>query len=255
MILLGITGAIGHGKTSLVNAMQRAEPRMQSGESSLVISEVANHLNSSLRILPAIPTSRQPELVKSWLDSALPEALRSVTPIPFAASPLEIGLDDIPEHPELYEKLWLYLDELKGNPDAAEITITPENKDNYRPFLQWIGGYVTTKLDSSLWYAELVRRASVAEAADCPLYIIGGIRLAQDADALQAAGGIIIDIIRPELQVQDLDDTTERTRGDILVNSEVINNGTLADLDPLAERLIEDLRQEQLKPGYQAKAL
>src|SRR5690606_2269956 len=95
----------------------------------------------------------------------------------------ECGYDQIkldPEHmtsnPTEYEKLLAYTRSLKDRPELLKQKITEENKNDYRPILQWIGGYLPKKSDPGLWYKELVARAGQAAKDGKRLCVIGGVR-------------------------------------------------------------------------------
>jgi hypothetical protein len=254
MKLLGLTGPIGNGKSAFIEALRQVVPNSQFGEGSIVISEVADHFNSVVKTFASVPTRDDVQAINKLVTVTMHAGLRSATPLDFDREALVFHPDDIKDHPDLYEKLWVYLDLIRQKPDMLGIKITPENKENYRKILQWIGGYVTIKLSRSLWLEELVRRAQTAGDAGCELFIIGGLRFPKDGDVVHAAGGTVIEIQRPGVQETDIDDPTERERKDIQSDTIVYNDGTFEQLGALASALWEDLKQNTLKSEYKAQS-
>ncbi len=255
MKIVGLTGSIGHGKSTFIQAMHTAAPHSQMAESSAIIAEVANVLNKSLQARPDL-FSQAPDntRLKNWLDQALPDAIKSCTSQPLDSAKLTLHTDDVALHPERYEKLKNYLEHVSHNPSLLDESITAENKLSYRSLLQWIGGYVTNCLGYSLWYREMIVRARSAEAAGCELYLIGGVRFPSDAEVIRQAGGTIIEIVRPLLAIADADDPTELQRSAIVSDSTICNNGTIQQLDLLAAQFNADLMSGTIRSDYEAKA-
>lgn len=110
-----------------------------------------------------------------------------------------------------------------------------------------------SRIDGAMWFKELVRRIYLAEKEGCQLVIVGGIRYPIDAETLRQTGAIIIEIVRPMLAEVDIDDPTERERHDIKIDSRVINNGTLSDLDQTAVHLLANINNQEFKQIYLAK--
>ena len=63
MILIGITGSIGHGKTSLAEAFLKIEPSAIHDESSKLISEFANEAKKT------IPYTFDAQKINNWLSN------------------------------------------------------------------------------------------------------------------------------------------------------------------------------------------
>jgi dephospho-CoA kinase len=51
MIILGMTGPIGHGKTTFADALSDLVPSTVHFESSLIIAEVANDMHAAFRVI------------------------------------------------------------------------------------------------------------------------------------------------------------------------------------------------------------
>ena len=76
MILIGVTGPIGHGKTTLASYLAQLEDSAQQTESGTIIAEVADRLNKFF--LWEAPTSTDYNSVNRWLMH-LPAILQAVT--------------------------------------------------------------------------------------------------------------------------------------------------------------------------------
>ena len=254
MHILGITGPIGHGKSALITAMQQAEPSSVHAESSDIIIQVADMLNKELHALPNLIVGyTDPQSCQTWLDIALPRAIRHISSVSFDINKLIIG--DAGTDPALFATLDLYMRTVRQQPLLLERPITSETKELYRPFLQWIGGYVTTRLGCSLWYEELIARSRVSEASGCQLYIIGGVRFLADATVLRRACGAILSIERSGVKVQDIIDPTEDQRSQILTDSTIYNDAGLAELQRLGETIATDIRAATLRQSYRASSV
>jgi hypothetical protein len=163
MNILGITGFQHHGKSLLIELIKQADSTVLSNDTSLLISQVANHLNPSLRqhFSGQLPDDRA--AVLTWANSAVIPILRASLHVTFDETALRFSPSDLAEHPERFETLWRYLVTIKENPGLLDAQITPDNKETYRPLLQWIGGFVTASTGVSLWYQEMVAQARAAE--------------------------------------------------------------------------------------------
>lgn len=252
MHILGLTGPIGHGKSAFAEAAMHSEPTARLIESGMVIAEVADLLNEDIVQLPDVLADGRLESQKPWLDHALPAALETVTGRRFDPDKLKIDLDDGANHPDNFSKLHAYVAAVKVMPEMAAHTITPENKEHYRPLLQWIGGYVTQALGYSLWYEEIIRRSQAIAGEGCTVLLVGGVRFPDDAAVLRRAGGLLLEIVRPGHLVRDIHDPTEQLRSQIPIDVHVSNDGSLEDLAALAETCVHDLKAGRLQESYRA---
>ena len=89
MVLLGITGPIGHGKTTIAGFMVQQESTSQQIESSEIIAEVADRLNKYF--VWDSPSELNLASVNNWL-AHLPQILLSVTKSKVDASVLHLEL-------------------------------------------------------------------------------------------------------------------------------------------------------------------
>jgi hypothetical protein len=249
MILLGMTGPIGHGKTTLADALAELEPKTVHFESSLIIAEVANAMHESLT---NIPDPYDVEALNNWLRS-LPVILLQIVHTHCTFEQLQLDPMEVERHPVEYQKLLLHVENLQRNPQMARQEINRENKEAYRPFLQWLGGYLVQKVDPGIWYNELVRRIKEEQQKGAELVIVGGLRFPSDANILRQAGGVIVKVYRPGHLQNDMLDPTERERENIQVDCTIMSNGTIEDVKKHAAVFLEDIKHHQLKHIYQTK--
>lgn len=249
MLLVGVTGPIGHGKSTLAEFLARQETASVHTESSTIVAEVADRLNKFF--VWESPVQSDLNSVNRWL-AHLPPIAASVTHHTIPKSKVKLTHAQIESSPADYDKLWEYIQSAHRTPSLLTEHITANNKILYRSFLQWLGGYLVKHVDVGIWYNELVYRAKMAELNGCNLYIVGGLRFPSDADILRAAGGKILRINRPGSAEEDIHDPTERERGSIAADSTIINNGTLENLLHCAAQVYQDIFNGRLQPGYAA---
>ncbi len=242
-----MTGPIGHGKTTFANAIMELEPHTIHLESSLVIARVANGLHASLR---QIPDAHNIDSLNSWLHG-LPDILRETVHAETTYEQIKLDPLKIQQHPIEYQKLIMHVENLRRDPGLAKQAITIENKETYRPLLQWLGGYLAKKVDPEIWFREIVRMVHDAATTGCKICIVGGLRFPSDAQAIREAGGKIIKVYRPGYLQNDMLDPTERERDNIKVDTTVMSNGTVENVKQCAKQIIEDITNEKLDVLYQ----
>ncbi len=246
MIIVGLSGEIGSGKTTLADFL--AAQSLQAGhwESWQVIAEVADRLRTSG--MP-YPTAEDLDLINAWLQP-LPKAVKEVAHRDIPYGTLHLTAERASENPEHYEKLFTHLHQVVSQPKLAHGEITAENKEAFRPLLQWLGGYLIEKSDEGLWYDEILRR--IARQPSLELATIGGVRFPGEARRIKAAHGWVVRIVRPDQARRDATDLTERKNEQIPVDCTVINNGTLLQLQACAKQLFKDLEKGHPEPNYTA---
>jgi energy-coupling factor transporter ATP-binding protein EcfA2 len=239
MILIGITGPIGHGKSTLAHFLAELEPTAKIFESSEVISDVASELNTFMA--EDQPNTGNIESINTWL-SHLPTILSSKLGGSYSPEVFVITKENIASAPRDYEKLFEYIDLVQTNPGLVKTPITQENKAAYRAILQWIGGLCVTHIRRTIWNEELIRRANRSGST---IAILGGVRFAEEAQNVKDQGGIVIGIERPNTQNQDSDDPTERERSSIIVDTTVVNDGDMAALKDKAKLIFSAVTSRQ----------
>lgn len=247
MIIIGMTGPIGHGKSTFASAIEELEPNTVHLESSLVVAEIANAMHD---VLQEVPDPYDVESLNNWLKS-LPAILLEHLHVHSTFDQIKLDQTQIEQHPIDYQKLLIHVENLKRDPSLAKQQITKENKETYRPFLQWLGGYLVQKISQTIWYDEIVRRIRAAQAQGSELCIVGGLRFPSDATAIRKAGGVIIKVYRPGHLQNDMLDPTERERDNITVDCTIMSNGTVEDVRRYAARVLDDIRDNRLQTLYQ----
>lgn len=248
--ILGITGTIGSGKSTLAGLLRDIEPKHATYESGELIAEVAEDFNRALSgELAFETTTNKVELTNQaliWFIEAISEKLHQEV----TWNQLAITKHQVVTHPELFEKLFAYIESVKRSPKLLDQRITAANKDQYRPLLQWLGGYLVAKASNTIWYDEIFRRVGIHDT-DKNLIIIGGLRYPSDALTVREHGGLIVAIERANHDA-DTTDVTESARSDIRPDIIVHNNGTIAQLGTVATALCNDLVIGKPRPAYQA---
>src|SRR3990167_794768 len=172
MMILGMTGPIGHGKSTFAKAIKELEPTTKHLESSMVVAEIANAMHDVLR---NIPDPYDIDDLNNWLKS-LPAILLQHLHQKCTFEQIKLEKGSIEQHPIEYQKLIIHVENLRRNPDLINHEITTDNKETYRPFLQWLGGYLVKKVSQSIWYDEIIKRVRSAQQGDHKICIIGGLR-------------------------------------------------------------------------------
>jgi len=247
MIIVGITGPISHGKTTVADTLAELEPALCHFESSFIISEVANAMHATLQ---SAPDPYDIDALNTWLQQ-LPAILEQTVHVQTTFDTIKLTEQAFKDHPVDYQKLILHVENLRRDPKLMQQAIDPENKNYYRPFLQWLGGYLSQKVDPGIWYTEVVRRVHAAEQRGCQFCIVGGLRYPTDATILRGVGAKIIKIYRPGHLQNDMLDPTERERENIQVDATILSTGTLDDLKKCVAVVYHDLQNDQLKTEYQ----
>jgi hypothetical protein len=246
MQILGLTGPIDHGKTTLAKFILAEEPYSKCIESWEIIAEVAQELNQHFD--PSIVNSNDLTSVNSWLFHLL-DILPGVINIRPSYDKIEIREHEIDATPQNFEKLFVYIDRLKDNPGLAHEEIEPSNKEDHRPILQWLGGYISATLGDTVWFDEIMRRILMAEDK-VEFYVITGLRYPADAACVRRHGGKIIEVDRPSYGNLDSADPTESSRSLIDADCTVINDGNLDDLADIAKAICVDIKAGKLRFEY-----
>jgi hypothetical protein len=248
MIIIGMTGPIDHGKTTFADAVAEQEPTAKQFESGMLISEVANAWQAILTA-PIDPTDV--DAINNWLRS-LPGILLHTVHAACRFEDVTLDAEEIALHPVEYQKLLLHLQNVKHDFNLAQQQITPENKETYRPLLQWLGGYLVQTVDPGIWWNEIVRRIQAEGEQGCKLAIAAALRFPGDAAVMRQAGAKIIKVYRPGHLQNDVLDPTERERESIVPDVTVVNDGNLDQLKAAAGQFYNDLMASNVQPTYNA---
>lgn len=249
MLIIGMTGPIGHGKSTFAKALERLVPETVHLETSMIIAEVANALHASTN---KIPDRDHLESINDWLKP-LASILLETAHVHSSFSQLQIESYEVERHPIEYGKLFLHIENLTRNKALLRQQITRENKEAYRPILQWLGGYLVKKVDAGIWCKEILRRAHDAGLSGCKICVIGGLRFPSDATLVRQAGGVVVKVYRPGHLQYDMLDPTERERDNIDADCTIVSNGTVDDMNRCALRVLNDLQTHKLEKSYQTK--
>lgn len=247
MHIFGITGPIGHGKTTLANALMQLEHPAVHMESSMIISSVANEWMATFRkelLLDPIDY----DLLNEWFNDLAAVVSRQIKPID--ANKLHITHDEVLAEPKYVYKLFMHLNLIRQGVIALGETITEENKDRHRTILQWLGGYLVHRIDKGIWYEEIEKRMKLAADDGVKLYVVGGIRYPYDAEVVRRNGGIIIKLLRANLPERELADVTEEHRKEIQIDTTIISDAEPEALSELVKSLFDDLLTGDLLETY-----
>jgi translation initiation factor RLI1 len=248
--IIGITGAIGSGKSTLTDLLAHCEPSFARYESGEVIAEVAEDFNRALSGELAFETTHDDiELVNQsliWFVEAVSEKLHQDA----TWNQLAVTKHGLAVHPELFDKMIQYVKTVKKQPQLLEARITASNKGQYRPLLQWLGSYLVARISPTIWYDEIFRRIDMHDS-DKDLVLINSLRYPSDALVVREHGGIVVAIERPQ-DITGLTDPTESSRDMIKPDITIHNNGTLGELESVTEQLWQHLIISKPKKTYTA---
>jgi hypothetical protein len=250
MIIVGLTGAIGSGKTTFGNMLGAQSKHHLHLESSTVIAEVANDLR--LHNTYPLPNTADISAVNQWL-STLPKILEDRVHRRVDWDAIKLSGHKIEQQSDNYRKLFEYIDLLQAQPALRSGSITTDNKSTHRALLQWLGGYLAKQVSGDIWYRELIERGLAK--GDVDLLTLGGVRFPADAECIWQNHGLIIELQRPSQAIQDAADITERERSLIQPNTIVSNNGTIEQLEATAHRVYADMLTSKTANEYIAAEL
>ena len=258
MIVVGLTGGMGQGKSTVGEILrQLAEVDYKADlEASYPISEVANAW------IATWPKPLDMAAGQSLVDLAnelivkFPPILEQITGKSAEVSRLVIDPYD-PQSLALHNRLLRYLDHwvlLSDKEATAQLPtpITPDNKGLHRALLMWIGGVSVEVVSPTIWSDLLDRRIKQLADRGYKLVTVGGIRYDHDADMIHANDGTVLKVSRPNSAKSS--DITETAMKDIIPDSVLYNDGSLAQLEAVTQKLWRDLEAHTPKAEYHASA-
>lgn len=248
MIIVGISGGIGHGKSTVARYLAANARTSRHWEAGDLVTEVANALRHER---PDHPSPDTIAGINAWLTN-LADITTALMHVPADFAQLALTEEQLHAHPENYSKLFEYLADMQARPQLQTEEITADSKQTFRPLLQWLGGYLVKTVDEGIWFNELVRRIRQNAASGLELATVGGVRFPGDAARLRHAGAFVFEVRRPGAEEADAQDITERERRNILVDACVVNDGTLEQLKRCATLVYRDLQRRSLQPSYKA---
>ena len=247
MHIFGITGPIGHGKSTLANAIMTLEQPAIHLETSMIISSVANEwLATFPEELLVDPIDYS--LLNQWtsdLARVLSQQIRPVSP-----SQVAITHDQVIKESKYYYKLFMHLNLIRQGVIPLGEAINENNKDKHRTILQWLGGFLVERVNPGIWYEEIEKRLKAAEAEGVKLAIVGGIRYPHDAEIIRRNNGVIVKLVRKDLPERELADITEEHRNEITIDTTIISDAKPSALNELVKALWHDYLLGDLLSEY-----
>lgn len=249
MHLIGFAGAPGHGKSTAARHLRVGIPSSQDIEVSSVISEVVNQLNANYPLSGIKPDDFS--AISSWVGSLEPVLSKNFA-IDVPSEIFDITANKVDSNPSKFQKLKIYLDRLNDNPELSNAQIDEENKEIYRPILQWLGGYLVENLADTLWFDEIIRRSEFAREDGCKLFTVCGVRYPKDQETIHHVGGKVLVVQRGNVNQGHDQDPTEAQRSEIIQDAIIYNNGSADDLRRVMGQVQEDIFSDRLQKVYRA---
>lgn len=251
MHILGITGPIGHGKSTLAKAFMAIDKSAVRIESSTVIAEVANEwLKNFPREL--LVDDHDYDILEAW-TTELSIISSDKLKVKIHPEQLLITPATFENEPETVARLMRYINLIKQGVIEMNTEINDGNKDKNRAILQWLGGFMIVRVGEGIWYDEVERRIHEAETQSKSLCIVGGIRYPYDAEVIWRNGGKVAELIRKDLPPRDSSDITEQQRYKIKVDTIINSTASKEALGEMAHAIYEDLLNGDLLSEYNSE--
>ncbi len=248
MLILGITGPIGHGKSTLAKAFMSIDKSAVRLESSTVIAEVANEwLKNFPREL--LVDDHDYDVLEAWTTELAIIASKQLR-VKIHPEQLLITKKTFEKEPETVARLMRYIDLIRQGVVEINTKIDDGNKDKNRAILQWLGGFLIVRVSEGIWYDEIERRIHKAETEGKSLCLVGGIRYPYDAAVIRRNGGKVAELIRQDLPARDSFDITEAQRHEIKVDTVIKSTSSREALAEMAGAIYNDLLTNDLLPEY-----
>lgn len=251
MILVGLTGGIGQGKTTVSRMLRElagAGPECDL-ETSYIIAELANVWIASWPARLMVPAGEDIIDLGNALIELLPDAVHQLLGKGVALEQLQIERSD--ESLAFNQQLIGYLQArvVAGGSGRGQFPdpITPINKALHRPLFMWLGASLVVKVDPRIWGDALQQRIQALSAAGQQFVTVGGIRSKHEVEMMHRHSGLVVRVVRPEAQISS--DLTERLMLEVIPDTELVNNGTFEELEAATGRLYRDVIAGRLQPG------
>lgn len=247
------TGAIKHGKSTVTQLLAKRLPgTVATYETSQVINEVVTPFKAALD--PSeIHRLDSVESLSRWRQKLAP-ILKQIVRVSIPESELIFTQEDYQKHPEQFAKYFEYAKNLQARPSLLTQPVTQENKHLQRPILQAVGA-TGLQIDGGIWFKEIIRRSRGDAVRSATYCIMNALRDPAELPAIRTVDALILEVVRPGYDEQDLNDPTESRRREITPDVTIVNNGTLAELEQTTERFVADyaLGKSRLERTYVAK--
>jgi hypothetical protein len=248
-MIVGIGGEMHAGKSTLAGAFAKIDSETFHIESWHPIGEVADNFHEQM---PRPPEQNNIDWMNKWL-TVLPAILKEVVHVDSTYEQLQFSQNDVDQNLTDYAKFFQHSVNLVSNPKLANKKIIEDNKSQYRPILQWLGGHLVARVKPTIWYDEIFDRIYTAQRSGAEHAIIGGVRYKSDFDSVKNEGGKVIKVIRPDMPTKDSHDPTERERNSWVPDITLYNTGDVEDLLTIAPVIWDDLKSNVYKSVYISK--
>ncbi len=251
MLILGITGPIGHGKSTLAKAFMAIDKSAVRLESSTIIAEVANEwLKNFPREL--LVDDHDLDILEAWTTELSIIASEKLQ-VKIHPEQLFITEKTFKDEPETVARLLRYIDLIRQGVVEMNTEIKDGNKDRNRAILQWLGGFLIIRVGDGIWYDEIERRIVEAETEAKSFCIVGGIRYPYDAEVVRRNGGKIAELVRKDLPKRDTSDITEQQRSKIKPDFVIKSRASKEALAEMARAIYEDMLNNDLLEEYDSE--
>lgn len=248
MLILGLTGPIGHGKSTLAKAFMAIDKSAVRIESSTLIAEIAN---AWLKNFPKelLVDDHDYDILEAWTTELSIIASEKLH-VRIRPEQLLITEKTFEKEPETVSRLLRYIDLIRQGVVEINSTINDGNKDRNRAILQWLGGFLIVRVGKGVWYDEIERRILEAETQGKSLCIVGGIRYPYDAEVIRRNGGKVAELVRQDLPERNTSDITEAQRDQIKLDTVINSTASKEALGEMAQAIYDDLLNDDLLPEY-----
>jgi hypothetical protein len=258
MILVGLNGGQRQGKSTVGEELRRLAgvDAKADLEFSYPIGQVVNAWVQQWPV--ELLESGKPTIdVANKLIPLIAEPVKKVTGMEIDVNRLLIEDTDASceEANRLLSYLEKYIEAGAQRSEEFPLPINPNNKVLHRACYQWVGARLIDEVDAGeghdIWTRVIERRITTLQDRGYTLVTVGGTRYPIQQEMIRRNGGIIIEVERPGVALDN--DVTEQADARKNYDVKVINNGTLEQLNAVVGRLYKDLAQGNAQKVYEAK--